>query len=43
MIPIALILGLAYYLVLDEKGTKTGGREMVSFPEAYMETEVYKK
>jgi tetratricopeptide (TPR) repeat protein len=34
---------LAYYLVLDEKGTKTGGREMVSFPEAYMETEVYKK
>jgi tetratricopeptide (TPR) repeat protein len=34
---------LAYVLVLDEKGRKTGGREMVSFPEAYMETEVCKK
>ena len=34
---------IAYYLVLDEKGRKTGGKEMVSFPEAYMETEVCKK
>jgi len=34
---------LAYYLVLDEKGTKTVGREMVSVPEAYMGTEVCKK
>jgi tetratricopeptide (TPR) repeat protein len=34
---------LAYYLVLDEKGRKTGTREMVSFPEADIRKEVGEK